>query len=107
MLIKDSCKTDQPLIVCYGAGVDSTAMLVALKREGTRPDLIIFSDTGGEKPETYEYLERLEALLGVEVQRLNARTRYDMEMLLEIGYCQGIDIYSRHFTGRLPGERPY
>ena len=45
-----------PLIVCYGMGVDSTAMLVLLHQLGHKPDLIIFADTGGEKPETYAYL---------------------------------------------------
>lgn len=46
-----------PLVVSWGAGVDSTAMLVALKREGIVPDAILFSDTGGEKPETYAYID--------------------------------------------------
>ncbi len=41
-----------------------------------------------------------------EAQRLEARTRYDMEMLSEIGYCHGIENYSRHISGRAPGERP-
>jgi excinuclease ABC subunit B len=42
----------------------------------------------------------------LEAQRLEQRTRYDLEMLREIGYCQGIENYSRHFTGLLPGEPP-
>ncbi len=42
-----------------------------------------------------------------EAQRLEARVRYDMEMLLEIGYCHGIENYSRHLSGRLPGSQPY
>ncbi|MCF8075034.1 MAG: excinuclease ABC subunit UvrB [Desulfotignum sp.] len=42
----------------------------------------------------------------VEAQRLEERTRYDMEMLNEIGYCTGIENYSRHLTGRQPGEPP-
>src|SRR5690606_30782 len=42
----------------------------------------------------------------LEAERLNTRTRYDCELLLEIGYCPGIENYSRHFTGRKPGERP-
>jgi hypothetical protein len=45
-----------PLVVAYGMGVDSTAMLVGMRRRGIRPDLILFADTGGEKPETYDYL---------------------------------------------------
>jgi excinuclease ABC subunit B len=42
----------------------------------------------------------------LEVQRLEMRTRYDLEMLQELGYCSGIENYSRHFTGRAPGEPP-
>ncbi|MFH2061302.1 MAG: DEAD/DEAH box helicase family protein, partial [Pseudomonadota bacterium] len=42
----------------------------------------------------------------VEAQRLEERTRYDLEMLNEIGYCNGIENYSRHLTGREPGEAP-
>ena len=40
-------------------------------------------------------------------QRLEQRTRYDLEMLREIGYCSGIENYSRHIEGRMPGEPPY
>ncbi|MHC4294504.1 MAG: excinuclease ABC subunit UvrB [Planctomycetota bacterium] len=43
----------------------------------------------------------------LEAQRLAARTRYDIEMLLEVGYCPGIENYSRHLDGRSPGERPF
>jgi excinuclease ABC subunit B len=42
----------------------------------------------------------------LEAQRLEMRTRYDLEMLQELGYCSGIENYSRHFTGRAPGEPP-
>ncbi len=42
----------------------------------------------------------------VEAQRLEQRTRFDLEMLLELGYCNGIENYSRHLTGRGPGEAP-
>ena len=43
----------------------------------------------------------------IEAQRLEQRTNYDMEMLLEMGYCNGIENYSRHMDGRSPGESPY
>jgi excinuclease ABC subunit B len=43
----------------------------------------------------------------LEAQRLEQRTRFDMEMMREIGYCAGIENYSRHISGRKPGERPY
>ncbi|SYZ73335.1 excinulease of nucleotide excision repair, DNA damage recognition component [Candidatus Zixiibacteriota bacterium] len=42
----------------------------------------------------------------LEAQRLESRTRYDLEMMKEIGYCSGIENYSRHLTGRQQGERP-
>jgi excinuclease ABC subunit B len=42
----------------------------------------------------------------VEAQRVNQRTRFDLEMIKSMGYCHGIENYSRHFSGRLPGEAP-
>ena len=42
----------------------------------------------------------------VEAQRIEQRTRFDLEMMNEIGFCKGIENYSRHFTGRLPGQPP-
>ena len=42
----------------------------------------------------------------IEAQRLHQRTMFDLEMIKEIGYCHGIENYSRHFSGRLPGEAP-
>jgi excinuclease ABC subunit B len=54
--------------------------------------------------------ERLEVLNDsqklLEAQRLGQRTLFDLEMLTELGYCQGIENYSRHLTGRAPGEAP-
>ena len=42
----------------------------------------------------------------VEAQRVHQRTRFDLEMIRSMGYCHGIENYSRHFSGRLPGEAP-
>ena len=57
-----------------------------------------------------ELKERLEQLYAanklVEAQRLQQRTQFDLEMMAEIGYCQGIENYSRHLTGAAPGEPP-
>lgn len=57
-----------------------------------------------------ELAERLEQLRGqgklLEAQRLNARTRFDIEMMLEVGYCPGIENYSRPLSGRAPGSAP-
>jgi excinuclease ABC subunit B len=58
-----------------------------------------------------ELEERLKELRSqdklLEAQRLEQRTRYDLEMLTEMGYCSGIENYSRHLSGRAPGSRPY
>ena len=57
-----------------------------------------------------ELTERLKELGAqnklLEAQRLESRTRFDMEMLREMGYCTGIENYSRHLSGRVPGSRP-
>ncbi len=58
-----------------------------------------------ELEERLEFFYREGKLL--EAQRLEQRTRYDIEMIREVGYCQGIENYSRHFDGRRPGEPPY
>jgi len=57
-----------------------------------------------ELKERLEWLRTQNRLL--EAQRLEQRTRFDLEMLRELGYCQGIENYSRHLTGRSPGEPP-
>lgn len=54
---------DRLLAVCYGAGVDSTAMLVALRDAGLRPDIITFADLVAEKPQTLEHLDRIDKIL--------------------------------------------
>jgi len=58
-----------------------------------------------ELKEQLEFLKSKNKLL--EAQRLESRTRYDMEMLREIGYCHGVENYSRHISGRPKGSRPY
>ena len=50
---------------------------------------------------------RLPMLPPLEAQRLKQRTNYDLEMIREIGYCSGMENYSRHFDGRKPGEPPF
>ena len=58
-----------------------------------------------ELKERVQYLKKENKL--VEAQRLQQRTMYDIEMLREVGFCQGIENYSRNITGRAPGSRPY
>lgn len=58
-----------------------------------------------------ELEERLQYFRGqgklLEAQRVEMRTKYDLEMLQELGYCTGVENYSRHLSGRQPGEKPY
>ncbi|MBI5145071.1 MAG: excinuclease ABC subunit UvrB [Candidatus Omnitrophica bacterium] len=74
---------------------------------------IVSTDTIGSRLKSIEWEleDRLKFLKSknklLEAQRLESRTRYDMEMLKEIGYCHGIENYSRHLSGRPPGSRPY
>ncbi len=65
----------------------------------------ILSDIEHELDQRISELEAKDKL--VEAQRLETRTRKDLEMIREIGYCNGIENYSRHFSGREPGEPPY
>lgn len=58
-----------------------------------------------ELEERIEYFKERDMLL--EAQRIEQRTKYDVEMLREMGFCTGIENYSRHITGRKEGEKPY
>lgn len=62
-------------------------------------------DIEAELEQRLAYFKANQQLL--EAQRLEQRTRYDLEMMLEMGYCSGIENYSRHLTNRQPGEAPY
>ncbi|MEW6035484.1 MAG: excinuclease ABC subunit UvrB [Candidatus Micrarchaeota archaeon] len=67
--------------------------------EGTKNDALAAIEA--------ELLGHAPNLKPLERQRLEQRTRYDLEMIRELGYCSGIENYSRHFDGRSPGQRPY
>ena len=60
---------------------------------------------GAELEERLEYFRQQGKL--IEAYRLEQRTRYDMEMMIETGFCKGIENYSRHLTGRAPGQAPF
>jgi excinuclease ABC subunit B len=71
----------------------------------TRESVLNAIDTIKEElKDRLEYLYKENRL--VEAQRLDQRTRFDVEMMAEVGYCQGIENYSRHLTRRAPGEPP-
>lgn len=60
----EAFKQKLPVVVNYGGGTNSTALLVELVRKGLRPDYIFFADTGSERPETYSYLPKFSKYLG-------------------------------------------
>jgi excinuclease ABC subunit B len=69
------------------------------------PDAARSSAIDSIKDELNQWLPQLPGDL--ERQRLASRTRYDIEMIKELGYCSGIENYSRHLDGRAPGQPPY
>jgi len=72
------------------------------------PEHKLTNALGGIEQELEERLAELrKAGKLIEAQRLEARTRYDLEMLSEVGFCPGIENYSRHLSGRAPGSRPW
>jgi excinuclease ABC subunit B len=110
-------------IELFGDEVDSLSIINPTTGEVTRPldEMFIYPAKHFVTPEyrikeaiqgiEQELAERLEVFKNegklLEAQRLGARTRYDMEMLREAGYCAGIENYARWFSGRKPGEPPY
>jgi excinuclease ABC subunit B len=68
------------------------------------PDKAVQGAISSIEAELAEYAPSLKPL---ERQRLEQRTKYDLEMIRELGYCSGIENYSRHFDGRKPGGRPF
>ncbi len=87
--------------------------------EGTRAAIYPAKHFVTTNPQLEKAITRIELELGeqlesfrssgklLEAQRLESRTRYDLEMMREIGYCSGIENYSRHLTGRAAGTRPH
>src|SRR6266704_3253425 len=69
--------------------------------EKLRPALLAIRQELGERIASFEKQGKL-----LEAQRLKMRTEYDLEMKEEMGFCSGIENYSRHLSGRLPGSRP-
>ena len=67
--------------------------------------LRVIDEIRQELSERLDFLRSHEKLL--EAQRLEQRTYFDIEMMIELGYCSGIENYSRFFAGRQPGEKPY
>jgi excinuclease ABC subunit B len=70
--------------------------------EKLRPALLAIREELGERIALFEKQGKL-----LEAQRLKMRTEYDLEMMEEMGFCSGIENYSRHLSGRAPGSRPF
>src|SRR5215472_332030 len=70
--------------------------------EKLRPALLAIREELGERIAWFEKQGKL-----LEAQRLKMRTEYDLEMMEEMGFCSGIENYSRHLSGRAPGSRPF
>ena len=87
----------------FNEPADEYGVIFAKTKEGFDVDKVA-EEIEEELKERLAVLQKRGKLL--EAQRLESRTRYDMEMMREIGYCHGIENYSRHFTGRAPGEPP-
>ncbi|MGL5330144.1 MAG: excinuclease ABC subunit UvrB [Peptostreptococcaceae bacterium] len=89
------------------AGVRNHVVIFPASHYVTTPERVETAIVAIEKEleETAKEFRENDKLL--EAQRIEQRTKYDIEMLKEIGFCQGIENYSRHITGRNPGEKPY
>jgi excinuclease ABC subunit B len=74
----------------------------AASREKLENSIVQIEQDMNRQVAAFKQAERL-----IEAQRLEQRTRYDIEMLREIGYCSGVENYSRYFDGRQPGEAPF
>ena len=74
----------------------------AVEREKLKNSLVAIEEDLNREVAAFQAEGKL-----LEAQRLNQRTRYDIEMMREIGYCKGVENYSRYFDGRSPGEPPF
>lgn len=93
----------------YGAGINSTAMLVGMVSRGEHLDCVVFSDTGGEKPETYEFLRTFSKWLlknaGVPVTRVQRQNRYGTTITLESELHRTRDLPSIVFGGKTCSDK--
>lgn len=96
-------KHDGPLVVPYGAGTNSTALLVGLIEKGIKPDLVIFADTGNEKPNTYEHIKAVHTWLvgqgypGIAVVRHANRQGEELTLEQDVMRLQTLPAYAFGF----------
>lgn len=94
--------SDRPWGVNFGGGTNSTALIVELHARGYRPDWIVFADTGGEKPETYAALDRLQAWLAERAWPLVQRVRWErIKALADGSLSETLEEYC-HRLGYMP-----
>ena len=74
----------------------------ATSQEKMQKAIVTIEEEMKERVEFFKSKDKL-----IEAQRIEQRTRYDIEMMQEVGFCQGIENYSRHISGRAPGSAPY
>lgn len=88
-------------------GVRQHAVIMPASHYVTTGDKMMLAMTAIEEEmeERIKYFKERDLL--IEAQRIEQRTRYDLEMMREIGFCQGIENYSRHISGRAPGSAPF
>lgn len=102
----EKISTIHPLTGDVRQEVDSEVIYPAKQFVTSRPTLEKAMVTiQKELEERLSYFRQVGKLL--EAQRLEQRTRFDLEMMTEVGYCSGIENYSRHIAGRPPGSRPF
>lgn len=102
----ESLKTFDPLTGVPAVEMDEAFIYPA--RHFVTTEEKLESAVKGIENELVDRLTELRALgKYLEAQRLEQRTRFDIEMMREVGYCSGIENYSRHITGREAGQRPY
>jgi 3'-phosphoadenosine 5'-phosphosulfate sulfotransferase (PAPS reductase)/FAD synthetase len=74
-----------PLVIAYGGGLNSTAMLVGFRERGIVPDLLLFADTGAERPETYAHVKQMSEFTqlwwGLEIETVRSTYKGEPEGL--------------------------
>lgn len=97
------------VVASYGGGVNSTAMLVGMVDRKERLDLVIFGDTGGEKPETYAFLRTfdkwLRANAGIPITRVQRTNQYGTSITLEAELYRTAELPSIAFGGKTCSDK--
>lgn len=97
------------VVASYGGGINSTAMLVGMIARGEQLDLVVFGDTGGEKPETYAFLRTFDKWLrgnaGISVTRVQRTNQYGTSITLEAELHRTAELPSIAFGGKTCSDK--